>query len=344
MRKKTSKKTARATFGRGQGRATRGLFRRCRALRLSALPRYALVFRASVHPGSRGAATFQCVGRPERRDARTDSGHERRLHQRRQRVRSAAPHRGAGIDQSHHADPRQCALSKMSHRPGIGQISRLRTVVLAHLLAQPQSHRTPVEIRQEGLFVLDLLQRLCALQTGHLILSRSNSNHTQGRPRHLAFPPLPDLQKIKNYATVEYIHATGVTFLVSVLHSFRLRLESRHLGLGHLIAIVIAAITAMGLVLAVLHGIEAAFWAAAYLWLGALDSPGAAILYSVDSMATRGASALTLQPHWQMMGALEAADGMLLFGISTAFIFTVMQFYYQRLVLLERPAGSVKAG
>src|SRR5271169_3358729 len=204
MRKKTSKKTARATFGRGQGRATRGLFRRCRALRLSALPRYALVFRASVHPGSRGAATFQCVGRPERRDARTDSGHERRLHQRRQRVRSAAPHRGAGIDQSHHADPRQRALSKMSYRPGIGQISRLRTVVLAHLLAQPQSHRTPVEIRQEGLFVLDLLQRLCALQTGHLILSRSNSNHTQGRPRHLAFPPLPDLQKIKNYATVEY--------------------------------------------------------------------------------------------------------------------------------------------
>src|SRR5271170_6754619 len=204
MRKKTSKKTARATFGRGQGRATRGLFRRCRALRLSALPRYALVFRASVHPGSRGAATFQCVGRPERLDARTDSGHERRLHQRRQRVRSAAPHRGAGIDQSHHADPRQRALSKMSYRPGIGQISRLRTVVLAHLLAQPQSHRTPVEIRQEGLFVLDLLQRLCALQTGHLILSRSNSNHTQGRPRHLAFPPLPDLQKIKNYATVEY--------------------------------------------------------------------------------------------------------------------------------------------
>src|SRR5271163_3821513 len=206
MRKKTSKKTTRATFGRSQDRATRGLFRRCRALRLSALPRYALVFRASVHPGSRGAATFQCVGRLERRDARTDSGHERRLHQRRQRVRSVAPHRGAGIDHSNHADPRQRALSKMSYRPGIGQISRHRTVVLAHLLAQPQSHRTPMEIRQEGLFVLDLLQRLCALQTGHLILSRSNSNHTQGRPRHLAFPPLPDLQKIKNYATVEYIY------------------------------------------------------------------------------------------------------------------------------------------
>jgi hypothetical protein len=28
-----------------------------------------------------------------------------------------------------------------------------------------------------------------------------------------------------------------------------------------------------------------------------------------------------------MMGALEAADGMLLFGISTAFIFSLMQLY-----------------
>ena len=133
------------------------------------------------------------------------------------------------------------------------------------------------------------------------------------------------------------IHATGVTFMVSVLHSFRVGLESRSLGRPHLIAIVIAAFTAMGLVLAVPHGIEAAIWAAAYLSLGAHDSTGAAILYSVDSMATRGASTSMLRPHWQMMGALEAADGMLLFGISTAFIFTVMQFYYQHLVLHGRP-------
>jgi hypothetical protein len=59
----------------------------------------------------------------------------------------------------------------------------------------------------------------------------------------------------------------------------------------------------MGLLLVVLHGVESAFWAAVYLWLGALDSPGAAILYSVDAMATRGASGLMLHPHWQMMGA-----------------------------------------
>jgi hypothetical protein len=100
-----------------------------------------------------------------------------------------------------------------------------------------------------------------------------------------------------------------------------------------MLAIVICTITAMGLLLAALHVIEAALWAAAYLRLGALESAETAILYSVDSMATRGASGIMLQPHWQMMGALEAADGMLLFGISTAFLFTVLQFYYLHLVL-----------
>jgi hypothetical protein len=79
--------------------------------------------------------------------------------------------------------------------------------------------------------------------------------------------------------------------------------------------------------LAVLHGIEAGIWTTAYWWLGALRSPQEALLYSVDSITTRGASGLILEPGWRMMGALEAADGMLLFGISTAFIFSAMQRY-----------------
>ena len=130
------------------------------------------------------------------------------------------------------------------------------------------------------------------------------------------------------------IHATGVAFMVSALHRLRLRLARRTLRFPHVFVIVITAITTLGLMLAALHATEAAIWAAAYLWLGALGSPAAAILYSVDSMATRGASGVTLQPHWQMLGALEAADGMLLFGISTAFIFTVMQYYFRDLRLM----------
>ena len=131
------------------------------------------------------------------------------------------------------------------------------------------------------------------------------------------------------------VHATGIAAIAVAMLSFRDRVETRgRLRLGRQLMILVVLITAVGLLLAVLHGIEAGLWAAAYWWLGALNSPLEAILYSVDSMATRGASGLMLEHRWRMMGALEATDGMLLFGISTAFIFAVMQGYW---VMLTQP-------
>ena len=127
------------------------------------------------------------------------------------------------------------------------------------------------------------------------------------------------------------IHAIGVVVLAVVSVRIRAWIANRRLGLRYVIPIVIGLVAAVGLLLAVVHGIEAAIWAAAYVWLGALDSPVDAILYSVDAMATRGASGLTLQGPWRMMGALEAADGMLLFGMSTAYIFALMQVYWPML-------------
>lgn len=114
------------------------------------------------------------------------------------------------------------------------------------------------------------------------------------------------------------IHAMGVVMMAVAGLRIRARLETRSLGFRHAIPIVIGVVGTAGLLLAVLHGIEAAIWAAAYVWLGALNLPKDAILYSVDSITTRSASGLMLEPHWQMMGALESANGMLLFGISTA--------------------------
>jgi hypothetical protein len=126
------------------------------------------------------------------------------------------------------------------------------------------------------------------------------------------------------------IHSVGITLMVLVLGRIRGHLEIRdRLRPRHLFAILLGVLGAMGLLLGALHGIEAGLWAAAYVWLGALDSPSEALLYSLDSMSTRGASGLTLEHGWRVMGALEAMDGMLLFGISTAFIYAVMQVSWQ---------------
>jgi hypothetical protein len=127
------------------------------------------------------------------------------------------------------------------------------------------------------------------------------------------------------------IHAMGIVTMALALAGIRDRLEHRRLRLQQAILTVIGIVGVAGLLLAALHGIEAAIWAVAYLWLGALDSPLEAMLYSVDSISTRGASGITLESHWRLMGALEAADGMLLFGISTAYIFSVLQVFWPML-------------
>ncbi|MGD0117783.1 MAG: hypothetical protein ABSD30_06945 [Candidatus Binatus sp.] len=74
-----------------------------------------------------------------------------------------------------------------------------------------------------------------------------------------------------------------------------------------------------------LHGIEGAIWAAAYRFLGALPDARSAMLYSLSAMTSYGHANLFLKDRWQLMGALEALNGMLLFGLTTAFLFAIIQ-------------------
>ena len=79
------------------------------------------------------------------------------------------------------------------------------------------------------------------------------------------------------------------------------------------------------LLVTALHGIEGVAWAAAYRFLGAVPDAKSAMLYSLNAMTTYGHESVSLEPHWQMMGALEALNGMLLFGLTTAFLFAMIQ-------------------
>ena len=79
------------------------------------------------------------------------------------------------------------------------------------------------------------------------------------------------------------IHTTGVVMMALGGLVIRVRwLETRTLRLRYVMLIVIGIIGTVGLLLAVLHGIEATIWAAAYVWIGALNSTKDAILYSVE--------------------------------------------------------------
>jgi hypothetical protein len=49
------------------------------------------------------------------------------------------------------------------------------------------------------------------------------------------------------------------------------------------------------------------------------------MLYSLSAMTTYGHANLYLKDQWRLMGALEALNGMLLFGLTTAFLFAMIQ-------------------
>jgi hypothetical protein len=75
----------------------------------------------------------------------------------------------------------------------------------------------------------------------------------------------------------------------------------------------------------ILHGLEAMIWALAYRLLGAVPNDSTAVLYSLEAITTYGHSDLYLAVHWRIMGALEALNGMLLFGLTTAFLYGLIR-------------------
>lgn len=125
------------------------------------------------------------------------------------------------------------------------------------------------------------------------------------------------------------VHAGGIVAILRMLEWLRWRDAERGWVFLDNILATVCAIVAIALSLATLHAIECTIWAMAFVNLHAIGSPGDAMLYSVDSMTTRGSSGLSMERTWRMMGAVEAGDGMLLFGISTAFLFAVMRQFWK---------------
>ena len=127
------------------------------------------------------------------------------------------------------------------------------------------------------------------------------------------------------------IHTTAVVLMAFGLEArIRARVDETP-DLRRAIPIVIVRIGAVALILTALHGLEGVLWALAYWWLGALGSFGEASVYALSTMTTFEIPGLTLPSRFQMISALEAVNGVLLFGISTAFLFAVIQVHWQLL-------------
>ena len=74
--------------------------------------------------------------------------------------------------------------------------------------------------------------------------------------------------------------------------------------------------------------IEVWIWAHLYLVLDALGSLEEALYFSTVTFTTLGFGDITLGKDWRLLSSFEAANGLLMFGWSTALVFVAVQWVY----------------
>jgi hypothetical protein len=124
--------------------------------------------------------------------------------------------------------------------------------------------------------------------------------------------------------------------LTAFVHAFRLVLirdqaviKLRGILHARRSSMVLAFIAAvMVLLLTLRHSAEATAWAGIYVAVGARPDFTSVVPYSLSTMTSYGHANIFLAEDWQLMGAKEALNGMMLFGLSTAFLFAALQAHW----------------
>lgn len=118
------------------------------------------------------------------------------------------------------------------------------------------------------------------------------------------------------------VHILGLGLLFRVFERL-LKLFDRRMkrSLPRIVAIVAPIV---GLTFG-LHAAEALMWAFAYVEVGALADLRKATLYSLGAMSTYGHAEIYLSEAWQLLGAIQALNGMIVFGLTVAFLTSVLR-------------------
>jgi hypothetical protein len=122
-----------------------------------------------------------------------------------------------------------------------------------------------------------------------------------------------------NAATI-FIHSVAVTAAVRFIRLAR-RLHRFAIGFWPDVTLVLlVAILAL-----VAHILEIVVWAVLFVSCGEFRAFSVALDHSAVNFTTLGYGNVIMTPRWRLLGPIEAANGMLLFGVSTALLFAVIQ-------------------
>jgi hypothetical protein len=110
---------------------------------------------------------------------------------------------------------------------------------------------------------------------------------------------------------------------VAIVHFFRYQRRLGHAGVRFWKDVAIIASTAMCTLTA--HLVEITIWGAVFELCGEFTHFGVAVYHSAMNYTTLGYGDVVMSSSRKLFGPLEAADGMLMFGVSTAMVFAVVQ-------------------
>ena len=132
----------------------------------------------------------------------------------------------------------------------------------------------------------------------------------------------------------------AIVALTVVIHAVGTTMWIRHIGQRYAnepfwqgrmaMAILIRTV----LVLIALHTLEIILWAGSYIVLmpdGELDSFEQAVYFSFVTFTTLGYGDITLSEGWRILSGIEALNGILLIGWTTAMLFSVVQRMWREL-------------
>ena len=101
------------------------------------------------------------------------------------------------------------------------------------------------------------------------------------------------------------------------------------------------------IILTALHVVEIMVWAVGYLLMvpdEQLNTLEAAFYFSAVTFTTLGYGDITLDSAWRLLSGIQAINGILLVGWSTAFIFAVLQRSWLLELEQEQGHGEGKSG
>jgi hypothetical protein len=120
------------------------------------------------------------------------------------------------------------------------------------------------------------------------------------------------------------VHAVGVGTTVQFI---RREYQLRHAGVGFWTDVAImAGVTLLALIA---HLVEITIWAVLYDACGEFAGLAPAFYHSAMNYTSLGYGDVVMSVSWKLLGPLEAAVGLLMFGVSTAMIFAVIQRLFQ---------------